>query len=187
MGTQAGIIGFNQKNKTKKVESIFDHIVDGRDRKRVDSVSYDAIEPNIKYEREVSRDGTSILMNELDPLSMKNNNNNKHRTASVQPLLPPVNDTDNDEEQDSMSDLSDNNGNNENENDSMSDLSADHGTFIIHGDTLKKEMDKERKKKKKMKKKKQMVQLMNCEYILQIVPDSFTIINDFIINKLSDK
>ena len=168
-------------------------------------------------------------------------------------LLPPVSDDeDSEEEEDVMSDLSDAaNGNvanpsnvngpngaddeseedsvSELEADSMSELSADHGTFIIHGDTLKNGLDAERLKEEQRKEEerqkeqnsnaskpkvptksednrtekytenrtqkptkrksssRKLISLMNSTFILQIVPDSFPIINSFITQQLTQK
>lgn len=167
-------------------------------------------------------------------------------------LLPPVSDDGDSEEEDEdvMSDLSDAaNGNAANptnpshpngtavedeseedsvselEQDSMSELSADHGTFIIHGDTLKNGLDAERLKEEQRQKEqnstaskpqiptkrgdnrtdnhrtekssekstkrksssRKLISLMNSTFILQIVPDTFTIINSFITQQLTQK
>ena len=198
--TQAGtqLLPFRKRKTPRQKEpSIFDSVA-GRDRGRAGSMSYDAIAPNVKYEREVSRsDGNSGLMNDLDPLSFKNQQQiDKNRNASIQPLLPPVTDSDHE---------------NEEEDDSMSELSEDNGTFIIHGDTLKKEMDKEKlkeqqkqfeqeqskksdeqhtpkqKRRKSKKSKHKMISLMNCQFILENVPSQFTIVNDFILKELTQK
>merc|ERR1712176_207268 len=63
----------------------------------------------------------------------------------------------------------------------------------IHSDKLKKEMAKQKQQSKKKqnvkreKQKTQLIQLMNCDFILHVVPDFFIKINDFIQKELTRK
>eukprot|EP01083_Nonionella_stella_P042358 114450_1 len=127
-----------------------------QEKQRTDSVSYDmSKESNVTYEREISR-------NDMDPLGLKDR-------RQTQQMLSPVHDDGDDNDDDSVSQLS---------IDSMSDLSQ-QDTFVVDGDTLQKALETQAQEEHKQ----QMIQLMNVNFVLQIVPNTFARISDYVMNE----